>query len=75
MVGVAVVMMDGGYIDGHMVTIHGIKGAKPVNQQVQPTNKHGNPLLGCNSTKSKQYIYNLPLGKHFQMCSDETKDA
>ena len=66
MVGV-VVVMDGGYIDGQMVTIHGIKGAKPVNQQVQRTNKHGNPLLGCNSTKSKQYI--TCLGESIFRCA------
>lgn len=31
-VGVAVVMMDGGYIDGQMIMIQRIKGAKPVKQ-------------------------------------------
>lgn len=51
-VGVTVVMMDGGYIDGQMMMIQRIKGAKPVKQ----TNKHGNPILGCNSTKSKQHV-------------------
>lgn len=51
-VGVTVVMMDGGYIDGQIMMIQRIKGAKPVKQ----TNKHGNPILGCNSTKSKQHV-------------------
>lgn len=63
-------MMDGGYIDGQMIMIQRIKGAKPVKQ----TNMGTQFSVAIQQNQNNMYITCLWEKKN-QMCSDETKDA